>query len=387
MHLLATEQNFDQEAFDMFESLIEERQQYTSSGVPWTSFAVCSTIIESLPSLDGNILVVANIELALVLVSKYKVSPESITFIALCEYSYNWGISAASKKILNGMNVIDGNDINFFNTVLNMEFDVILGNPPYNKGMLSHKVKGTNGYPHLVFLDKLLPHLIPSGVLRFLMPTGLLTLSSLSKYRQKLINEYNVLDVTILNNQDKSIFDIEKFENILLLTLTTGVTAETTITRENYNKQSSTVKVDLKKYEYWPLYFNQMSVDIFNKVQDMKTGDIPYLARMATEHFIYLAVMGDNNSYNHTKRWHTSDAANFGAPIYMYFDNLQERDLYFEFTQTKLYNYLLSILKSTPKNQPQFMSYIGKQAFVDNDFYKHFNLTKKEIDYIENFKK
>jgi len=144
MHLQTTQQKrkrFTQVEINHIETLIKERQQYVTTGSPWTPFALCEDIISKLPTLNGNILVISNIEFAIVLSTKYNIDPARITFVGLCDYSYEWSQEASNKMILQGMQVVDGRLKQFFNMEVFMKFDVILGNPPFS--IMSGKTKVT----------------------------------------------------------------------------------------------------------------------------------------------------------------------------------------------------------------------------------------------------
>jgi hypothetical protein len=269
-----------------------------------------------------------------------------------------------------------------------MKFDVTIGNPPYNKGLLKgidNKVSLASGYPHLFFIEKLSRCIAPNGTLTYVIPASLMTLTSLGRFRKWLLGRYSVDWIKIYNNSNKKYFDINKFDNVIAISISNKpYTGNTVLVREDLGYNIEECTVDLRTYTYWPLYFGQAGREIFDRVQSFRSQDIPWLDKNKTENYISFAAMGDGNSYNHTKRW-TLDSRkeSIRVPINLYFKTSQQSKIYYKFTQTKLFNYLLSMTKSTPKNQPQCINFIGDFGFVNSDFYAYFGLTTEQINTVE----
>ena len=327
------------------------------------------------PLKGKKILVVDTVEFVPVLLS-FGAEKCNITYVA--PYKFKGQIASALGARVVQQSLLDWKP--------DMKFDVVVGNPPYNKGMLKGKrIKTPGGYPHLYFLEKCNNILNPGGCISFVIPTGLMTLQSLEDFRSTLLKNGNFTNITIYNNSKKKYFDIDKFDNVMsFVYVNNRDEASTLIRRENFKFQFNSVRVDLAEYTFWPMYFDTMSKKIFDKVLSKKVGRIPYLEGEKTDYYISFAVMGDSNTLTHTKNWLlNSFNPNISVLVRIFFSTPEEAARYYKFTKTPLYNLLLCMVKSTPKNQPQFVSYLGRFDFHDDDFYTYFNLTQEEIDYIE----
>ena len=282
----------------------------------------------------------------------------------------------------------------FFESDNTMDFDVEVGNPPYNKGMLKDVDIGNSvcrGYPHLYVMEQRLKNLKPGGTSMLIMPAGLMTLHSLAAYRKFILSNYNVKSIKIYNNTNKKYFDIDKFDNIIAITITKDqYSGQTTIIREGLDYTIGTSVVDLRKYSFWPMYFNQTSVDIFDKIKSKNNADgIKYLDQDSTSHYVSFTTMGDGNSYNHSKLWLLNQVSATAKNVCKaFFKDNNSAKLYYDFTQQQdLFNYVYSMCKGTPKNQPQFVAHIGNFDFVDSNYDDFFKFSDIEKEEYKKFKK
>jgi len=91
----------------------------------FTPFALCKEVVNKIPSVNGNILVVANIEFIYTLIQE-GVSKDNIYFATPCSIkakTASFLIADNNIFVCNG--VLDNERLQF------MKFDVVVGNPPY----------------------------------------------------------------------------------------------------------------------------------------------------------------------------------------------------------------------------------------------------------------
>ena len=60
--------------------------------------------------------------------------------------------------------------------------------------------------------------------------------------------------------------------------------------------------------------------------------------------------------------------------------------LHYEWYQSDLFNYVLSMLKSQPKNQPYLPAMTGLHNFTNNDFDRYFGFTQEQLEEIARWK-
>jgi hypothetical protein len=108
-----------------------------------TSFEITEYMVDQISYISGDILVL-NIEFAIYFIEHMNINPSRITFL----YDNNIKLAAAAKlgvyKFIDYQNFKGEEHIYIYNSktgekIINMKFDVIVGNPPYNKGLLSKK--------------------------------------------------------------------------------------------------------------------------------------------------------------------------------------------------------------------------------------------------------
>jgi hypothetical protein len=268
----------------------------------------------------------------------------------------------------------------YFNTTHTMTPDFILGNPPYNRGILpaSFSSEIARGNASIAFIEKSISLSKAGGIIKLVLPTNFMTLPSMIKARKYILSTCDVEEIKIYNNKNKQVFDISN-QNILVLTLKKGnTTTKTTLKRENFvTNEWNTIEVDLSNFDYWPMYLGPIEYEIFQKVIAKRTGE---LKLTKDNNFIFFPNMGDNNNVYHTKKWLVNSIREtVKCPLYIYFDDQAHAELYFKFTQTSIYNLMLNMAKSTPKNQPPVLSYIGDFDFINDNFEDFFDLTDEQI--------
>jgi len=297
-----------------------------------------------------------------------------------------------------GYNVVVGD---FLYLDFGMKFDIILGNPPYNKGLLkglpdSKRFDGLNGYPHLYFIQKSIHLAKENANLSFVIPAGLMTLSSLSSFRASLLEQVDVNRLDILPNSQKEIFCISQTNIMVLNLVKRPYQGRTLITRKRIDGTVDSTNVDLTKYsDYWPMFYGDYHREISELVEAKRKSS----NQIAPEFYENLgknkAFVSFGLKYNGDSEagllkrlqiWESgSFRPNVDSVAILRFEDLNHRDKMFEFYQSKLFALLLSAIISTDKIQPYFPVVIGDFDFDDQPLYEFFELPDHLIDYIEHF--
>lgn len=279
-----------------------------------------------------------------------------------------------------------------------MKFDVVVGNPPYNKGILKNNnyANGTAGYPHLAFMNKAIDIVNPTGVISMLLPASFMTLTSCDTWRRDVLAKGQVTQLMLLDNRKNQVFDIEHTW-ICNLLFSPGQSNSATQYQVISDQNKTTVSVDLASYSYndggvvnlpWPLFTHQTTKLIFEKVR-LKAKPLSRHGDFSMPHIGYvLQGVKDRPVVNGTPL-DKSGHAYVKAPGYIYFETTVAAEKYCGFMRSKLYKVLIEITKCISKTQPQSIVQIGDFDFLtvntdsDQELYAHFGLTQEEIDYIE----
>jgi hypothetical protein len=281
-----------------------------------------------------------------------------------------------------------------------LKFDVVVGNPPYDKGIkLSQKLPFSNRvgvYSAFCFMVKNL--LKDTGVCTFVLPCNFMCLPSAESFRSWLMSNYNITQVELVDNSKQQVFKIG-MSDVLVLTLT-NTTQPTNNTQVKWIAYGSNpFIIDLTKYDIWPMYRSSISVEIFDSVMMHKTrnikefdgGDTDKQKYPRAPYFISgnLTRMGARQNPNPrvTNKFQKNVIRDIKMPIWIAFEVEQENDIHFEWMATQHYAYVLSMIQSTPKNQPIFFSYMGEHNFQDTDFVRTFNITAEHTSEINNWHK
>lgn len=310
-------------------------------------------------------------------ISKEQVN-ESIWLIDSCRIFTNY------VKLKYGFkNVVKGD---FMTWDTNLKFDVALSNPPYNRSIKSTMpLPFTNIGPHSAFTAKSHELLKNDGIFAVVLPCNFMCLPSAATYRQWWLNNFEIQNLDIHDNTNGKVFDI-------------GLSDIVTIVAKKANKPDNTnVKwnesftVDLTKYSVWPMYKTQESVTIFDKLMASKTQDIPYTGDKndkPTAHIVstHLTRLGQRQNPNPKGMFVKDAIKNVSIPFWLGYSSKKQKDYQWNWMSTDHYAYVLSLVQSTPKNQPILFRMLGEHCFTDNDFVKHFNLSTQELAAISSWK-
>ena len=170
-----------------------------------------------------------------------------------------------------------------------MKFDVIIGNPPYNKGIASKakcpeihnmfytkedgkKIYGMDktGEGHIAFYLHCSKFLKEDGILEFINPGKFLVSLSSENVRDYLFDNYNVSEISFYDC--KNVFPEVSIDSIIVTHIKKGKTVKikvTTVSGDVYY-----VNPYEMKNKFIPSFYNKIEFDIYKKMTE-KVGYFP----------------------------------------------------------------------------------------------------------------
>ena len=315
----------------------------------------------------GTFAIYYNIEAVLLLIEDFGVNPSKIALVSdnpnKSEMALAWGCKVVTEEELN-----------------QMKFTHVLKNPPWDGGIYakfwakSHEILEEDGYQ----LD--------------ILPTNWLSLKDYLMERKYLLENFQILSLRIYDNRKKQVFDI--FNPAVLVMVSKKCSNPDNSKVEYTFMDQPTFTVDLNSYDVWPFYFSSLAVSILDKVMKAKTSDLETGHQdpkkdihMPTPYYVTGEVMAHKLFETSVDGWRLNDVkATISDPFYLHYPTDVSAQLHYEWYQSDSFNYVLSMLKSQPKNQPYLPAMTGLHSFTNNNFDQYFGFTQEQLEEIARWK-
>ncbi len=369
---VAISQLYARQAFSPSNWYKNNQSPFTDGSGLTSSWAIPYNILRAqFWEIKGNGCVLFNIEWLAILIEEFGLEPNTLTF-----FSDNEKKSELAKKL--EINVITN-----LQELLTMKFDYVLKNAPYDKGIdidieLPFRNPGVAYAAFSVIGNNILKD---NGICFDVLPGNFMSLPAYTEYRKWLLTEFEILNITIWDNSQHQVFDINMSDIITMVTRKTSNPKNNIVEWVSYNGIPFTV--DLHRYEFWPMYKSPLSVAILDavitdrkKLIECDGGEFDKID-LPPAHFISgnLARSGQRQNPNPQKSFQKDTLKDISNPIWLGYSTKQEKDLQFEWMGSPHYAYVFSMIQSTPKNQPYLFSLMGEHDFQNNDFTSHFKIT------------
>ena len=296
----------------------------------------------------------------------------------------------------------------------NMKFDVIIGNPPYqdpnnDKRMLWNQI-----------IDRCVEIIKDNGYIAMVTPATWLTAKTNIHNSYKMFEQKQVEQAVIFDKDDKP-FD-EGTSASYTITRNTLRTYDTKLYYAKYQQKQKdfVANINIAKDKIWPGQLTPINLSIHNKlkthkkinflkscefhnqklkkkkiVSDIKSKDFPY-----THHVSSAITRYTNIKFSAHTTWKAmvpvtstidkvviDNNCGHGEDMFsLYVNDQLTAENIKKLFNTKFYRFI-GVLYKNGRNQPLqniFPILDFTRVWNDKDLYKHFNLTKEEIDYINN---
>lgn len=304
-----------------------------------------------------------------------------------------------------------------------MKYDVIIGNPPYNKALVkerhscyNHEAMNMAKQGHIGFYITCLEKLKKDGVVSFVTPASFLTGASFYNTRKWLFNNYNVEYITYYNSKD--IFPTVMVDTLITIFIrNNGPTQKIKFTNSNNETWNinpfdldSLVIPNYPNILYYNLYkklnkFDKISV-ISNKSNGYSFTNKKYFSDKKTKKYEYIATVGVNvdkainmfTSINKpaSNKWMVTAkkkrASNFcvippksiidDTMIIIEFDTENEANTFVTMSNSKMFrDYKTIFFDSLGSTYLKNLPFIKQELNSINEIYDYFGLTEEEKNY------
>jgi len=354
---------------------------FTDGASPESSWALPYNALRSqIWNIQGRGCVFFQIEWVASLIDDFNIAPSDITF-----FSDN----TEKTKLGQGLGVTVVTNIG---DLLEMQkFNYVLKNAPYDRGIdVGITLPFHNIGPHAAFSVIGNQILTDDGICFDVLPCNFMCLPTAKGYRDWLLSNFDILNITLWDNSQRQVFDINMSDILTMVTRKSSSPNNRNVEWVAYGSQPFTV--DLTRYDFWPMYKSPLSVAIFDSIMSSRVSDLLEFdggdfdsIKTPSKYFISanLARQGQRQNPNPQKQFQKDVIKNIKQPIWLGYSTQQEKDYQFEWIGTKHYAYALSMVQSTPKNQPFLFSLLGEHNFQNNNFVSHFKVTPTQDQEIE----
>lgn len=277
-----------------------------------------------------------------------------------------------------------------------VEIDDVIGNPIYNKNALKDfwnnpankklldacrkDIGRSYQYPHLAMIWLYWQILPVDGKLSFVLPTNWLTMPTQRDFRKWLTAHWNVKKMRLYKNNEKQVFDINMGDMVLVMHLQKTepykCDNKKVLWQWDYEKPFT---VDLTEFDIIPMYEKPIDQSILKILYSNKKGNV-YFGKTPkksdkTPYWIKVTNIGNRSDDKHSNNYTVNKDGTAKDRHQLFFKSNKLRDAWYKFSQSREYNFCLTLIKSSPKIQGDQLNYFGLQ---DDSVWKLLNTKQKQ---------